>query len=99
MFEVDSKKPVVENNSGHGERAFKMQTPPCPNGCGNDDVEPITKNNAPQVREMRDLFTRLDDAVKVQLYFCKRCMSLFVIKIKIENQSGEGEGDRLPLAA
>lgn len=96
MFEMEAKKTdAALPASGPVETAFKNQKPPCPNGCGNEEVDAITDNKSPQLRTVRNLFDHMDEKVRPQFYFCKRCLSLFAIKIT-RDETGEGE---IPLAA
>lgn len=97
MFDFASKKTSEEFTTYQSdEKGLRPQMPPCPNGCGNEDIEQIKNNNHPQLKEIRSLHPHLDPRTQIQFFFCKTCLSLFIIKIKMDEMT---EGESLPLAA
>jgi hypothetical protein len=97
MFDFEAKKandhvPFYPSEEIPG----RNQMPPCTNGCGNEEIEQITKSNHPQLKNIRGLHPHLDGKTQIQFFFCKNCLNLFIIKIKMEQMA---EGENLPLAA
>ncbi|HTL46967.1 MAG TPA: hypothetical protein VL688_02765 [Verrucomicrobiae bacterium] len=63
--------------SGEG-RVVKEQSPPCPNGCGNEEV-----HRAEKPRDRRKEMGRSSRThAGVHFFFCEHCMSFFQIKIE-----------------
>jgi hypothetical protein len=98
MIQMDGKKrPNDTINLPYDEIPPKQQMPPCPNGCGNEEIARM-KEDSPQLKDLLRGYPRLDSKVTIQYFFCKRCLALFVIKIKSEDLTG-ADNERLDLAA
>ena len=76
-------------------RELKQQQPPCPNGCGNDDVEHTKSMNRTQRNS--DPSLRYTVQTVVDTFFCRHCMSFFSIKTHF--MPGAGHDSDQALAA
>lgn len=102
MLEIEAARKAVEEKENafvpYGFQPGINQLPPCTNGCGNDEIEPITDENHPVLKDLRRRVPHHSDSrIQIQYFFCKTCLSLFVIKIKLEDWNAENV--RLDLAA
>ena len=69
--------PMPSGASAEG-RAVKEQSPPCPNGCGNEEVRRSEKLPS----DRRKPAGARNPRMGVTHFFCEHCMSFFQIKIE-----------------
>ncbi len=90
MFQESFRKPESPSFFIQEEKIVRPQMPPCPNGCGNEEIRSVSKNYHSRLKDVWNMHHERDHDAMLYFYFCENCMSLFMIKkTKLKEASQE----------